>query len=233
MATQSNTFETFAHSVKLAEPTSPLRQRICELGRPVHLAGGSSLELEDAGAQLVYLTRGSTKLVAHASEARDQIIAFHFTGDTYWIPASDNYSYSVCALGDCELLLFPADTFLEMAETDPHILRGLIGQMTDALRRCREKAVALGRKTASERIAVFLLGMAERIGTAKGNAVVLDLPMSRRDIAESLGLTIETVSRQFTILRDAKTIQTSGRSLVILNDLSQLRAQAGYLAGAA
>ncbi|MBT8427219.1 MAG: helix-turn-helix domain-containing protein [Erythrobacter sp.] len=120
-----------------------------------------------------------------------------------------------------------------MAESDPQILRGLIGQMADALRRCREKAVALGRKTASERIAVFLLGMAERIGTAKGTSVILDLPMSRRDIAESLGLTIETVSRQFTILRDAKTIETSGRSLVILHDVSQLRAQAGYLAGAA
>ena len=65
-------------------------------------------------------------------------------------------------------------------------------------------------------------------GIAKGEATLLDLPMSRRDIAESLGLTIETVSRKLTHLREAGLIRTQGRSSIQLNDLGRLRLHAGY-----
>ena len=88
--------------------------------------------------------------------------------------------------------------------------------------------IALGSKTAAERLAVFLLNMAERIGTERDGLCAFDLPMSRRDISESLGLTIETVSRQLTKLRDDGVIETIGRSKVILRRPELLRERAGY-----
>ena len=101
-----------------------------------------------------------------------------------------------------------------------------------ALSRSREKAISLGRKSAQERLASFLITMAERIGKNDADACVMELPMSRRDIADSLGLTIETVSRQLSELRDAGLIETSGRSRMRLLDLDRLNARAGHLAPA-
>lgn len=101
-----------------------------------------------------------------------------------------------------------------------------------ALHRCRDKAVALGQKSALERLAGFLLAMSERIGRTEGNLCVLDLPMSRREIGDSIGLTIETVSRQLGALRDTGCITTQGRSRIALLDLDALRASAGFTAAA-
>ncbi|WP_419956968.1 helix-turn-helix domain-containing protein [Qipengyuania oceanensis] len=75
--------------------------------------------------------------------------------------------------------------------------------------------------------------MADRIGVPHDGGCVLDLPMSRRDIADSLGLTIETVSRQFTILRDLALVETTGRSTVTLTDIPALEDRAGHLPVAA
>ena len=220
---------------QLALPAIPeaTRRSIRALASLDRLAAGTSLDLCEADARIVFLASGATKLVAHASQARDQIIAFHFAGDLYWGPVSDNYSYSLCALRDTQLLTFAADRFLETVEEEPMVARLLIDKVALALRRNREKIVALGRKTAAERVAVFLLAMAERIGAASGTGSLLDLPMSRRDIAESLGLTIETVSRQLTHLREAGLIRTEGRSCITLLDPARLRAEAGYRADAA
>lgn len=207
--------------------------RFQSLSRYVTMARDQSVDFVEPGEQFVFLGKGATKLVAHASKSRDQIVAFHFAGDVFSVPECDNYSYSVSALRDCELLTFAADEFLELAASEPFVLRHLLDRTTDSLRRCQQKAIALGRKTASERIAVFLLSMAKRIGDRCDNAVLLDLPMSRRDIAESLGLTIETVSRHLTLLRTSHTISTEGRSGILLQDLSGLEARAGYLREAA
>ncbi|HCY03108.1 MAG TPA: hypothetical protein DHU71_09915, partial [Erythrobacter sp.] len=79
--------------------------------------------------------------------------------------------------------------FLRLASSEAGVLHHLLENTTLSLRRCREKTIALGRKTAGERIAVFLVGMAERIGVEQDGRLVLELPMSRRDISDSLGLT--------------------------------------------
>jgi CRP/FNR family transcriptional regulator len=100
-----------------------------------------------------------------------------------------------------------------------------------ALHRSRTRMMQLGHKSARQRIADFLVSMAERLtdstGGTAGGACRLILPMSRRDIGDSLGLTIETVSRQFTELREAGLIETRGRSLVQLRDLAALAQAAG------
>ena len=183
--------------------------------------------------QIVFVASGSTKLVAQVSHGREQIVAFHFANDLVLVPASAAHTYTLCALEDCELIYFPSAEFFKLARHEAGMIDEVLARSMRALARCREKAVALGRKNAQERLAGFLISMAERIGTPTPEGYELNLPMSRRDIADSLGLTIETVSRQLGELREGGFVETSGRSKVVLHDLPGLNRVAGHLATAA
>lgn len=233
MITFADAFDLFARRVLPARLTDAVHLRFRLLASLRQLARETSLELAEGGQQIVFLARGATKLVAHASQSRDQIVGFHFPGDVFTVPEPDNYSYSVSALRDSDILTFNAADFLALAAGEACVLQYLLENTTLSLRRCREKTIALGRKNARERLAVFLLAMAERIGAEQDGGVWLDLPMSRRDISESLGLTIETVSRQLTRLRDERVIETMGRSGIVLLEPSLLRDRAGFLREAA
>ena len=197
------------------------------------IAVGESPAGEPDEDRMVFVARGSTKLVAHASHGREQIVAFDVVDDLISVPARAAHAYTLVALQDCELASFSAAEFLRAARCDPHLLEDVLRSALTALARCREKSITLGRKTARERLASFLAVMAERIGSPQDGGCILDLPMSRRDIADSLGLTIETVSRQFGVLRELGLLETSGRSLVRLIDLPALEAKAGYQPAAA
>lgn len=233
MITFAQAFDQFAKQILPPDLTDGAHLRFQALARLSQMSKDHSMDFGEAEQQIVYVARGAIKLVAHASESRDQIVAFHFAGEIFTVPEPDNYSYSVCALKDCDILTFSSSEFLSSAAGEPGVLRHLLDFTTISLRRCREKAIALGRKTASERIAVFLLGMAERIGVEQDERFSLDLPMSRREIAESLGLTIETVSRELTKLREDGAIETVGRSMIVLLKKFVLKRRAGFLHEAA
>lgn len=233
MTSLSHPFEQFAERVLPSTLGGDVRCGFRALARCHPLARDVSLDFAAGGEQIVFVVRGATKLVAHASEARDQVVAFHFAGEVFTVPEPDNYSYSVCALRECDLLTFASPEFLSLAEGEAEIMRQLLDSTKLSLRRCREKTIALGRKTAGERVAVFLLGMARRIGVEQDGRVALELPMSRRDISESLGLTIETVSRQLSKLKDDGVIETAGRSGIILRNCPDLQRRAGFLKHAA
>ena len=115
-----------------------------------------------------------------------------------------------------------------MAQNDKTLNNNFISHLLRTLGRSREKTITLGQKTARERVATFLVSMAERIGSPFSNGALLDLPMSRRDIGENIGLTIETVSRQMSELRNAGLVSTSGRSQVKILDLAALKQEAGH-----
>jgi len=183
--------------------------------------------------QVVFVANGSTKLVAHASQGREQVLAFHFAGDLAYIHARAAHAYTLCALENCELVTFPAADFMMAAQGEALVVNEVLLRALLSLDRCREKSIALGRKTAQERLAGFLIAMAERIGSRQDDGCVLDLPMSRRDIGDSLGLTIETVSRQMSDLRNLGLLETTGRSLIRIRDLPSLTARAGHLSQAA
>ncbi|MBX7458234.1 helix-turn-helix domain-containing protein [Qipengyuania sp. 1NDH17] len=233
MTTFAEAFQRFADQFLPPNLSDAMHLRFQAAARSSQLGRENSLEFGDGGQHIVFVVRGATKLVAHASESRDQIVAFHFAGEVFTVPEPGNHSYSVSALKDCDILSFRWTDFSTLASSEPAVLRRLLETTMQSLRRCRENAIGLGRKTAGERIAVFLLGMAERIGSEQDGRIFLDLPMSRRDIAESLGLTIETVSRQLTKLKEEGVIQTAGRSGVILGARGHLRDRAGFLLEAA
>ena len=228
-----DTFDNFA--LRVLPPSLPddMRSAVRALSRKTVLAAGNQLECDQKSATLVYVCTGATKLVAHASEHREQVVAFHFAGDLLTLPACGQHSYSLEGLLESELLTLQYEPFLEITSERADILCQLLERATISLQRSREKTLALGRKSASERVCSFLLLMAERIGKPGCGGVELDLPMSRRDIADSLGLTIETISRQFTHLREQGLITTRGRSAVLLLQIDELEKRSGHLSVAA
>lgn len=221
-------FERFRRAVLSRSVSNDLNDRLSEIGIFQRVKRGESITLEKRSDQLVFLAEGATKLVARDGEGGEQILAFHFPGDMIYVPRRNRGNFRLQALGDCRVISFSANAFLDAAEDDPAVLRTILTRTFQALHRSRNKAIRLGRKSAQERIADFLLAMADRIGIPEGNQTRLTLPMSRRDIGNSLGLTIETVSRQLTELREQHLIETSGRSIVRLRDLQELAHCAGH-----
>ncbi|MFM5916005.1 MAG: helix-turn-helix domain-containing protein [Novosphingobium sp.] len=199
------------------------------LAHATSLGAGKTVPLPRAQTALVYISSGATKLVAHAAAEREQVTAFNFAGDLVSVPGEGPHRYTLHTLVASDLTILPYKELRDAIAKEPAILGRLLDNCDAALCRCREKALMIGRKTASERMAGFLVMMAARIGTPRGDTILLDLPMSRRDIGDSLGLTIETVSRQFSLLRDERQIATEGRSKVLLLDFPGLQARAGHL----
>ncbi len=223
-------FERFRQSILTRHSSRELAARLTAIGSVSRAAHGQRIALDPAADQLVFLASGSTKLVVRMPDGSEQVLAFHFAGDMIHLPRRPGNDFDLVALVDCTAISFPAMAFLDIAEAEPAVLRTILLRALMALQRSRNKAIRLGRKSAQERIADFLLAMAERIGIPDGTAIRLDLPMSRRDIGNSLGLTIETVSRQFSELREDHLIATAGRSLVWLQDRAELEVRAGHVA---
>ena len=207
--------------------------RLCAIGRPAHLAKGEALSPDPHEDRLVFLAAGCAKLVAPSGPNApvNQVLAFHFAGDLVSVqrqsPGEPRGGFRLIALSPCEVVIFPADDFLDAAQDDPAVLRSVLTRSLQALHRSRTRMMQMGHKSAGARIADFLVSMAERLADCTAGACAFSLPMSRRDIGDSLGLTIETVSRQLTELRDAGLVSTEGRSKVCLSDIAALARIAG------
>ena len=225
---------------------APTADRLCAIGACLHLAKGEQLAPDPHRDRLVYLAAGSAKLVAQsgassrwhkadpdvtATPSTNQVLAFHFAGDMISVlrqsPTNSWADFRLVGLRDCDLVIFPADDFLDAAQSDPAVLRSVLTRSLQALHRSRTRMMQIGHKSAQQRIADFLVSMAERLADCTAGACAFSLPMSRRDIGESLGLTIETVSRQLTELRDAGLVATEGRSKILLADIAALARLAG------
>jgi len=210
---------------------SPTADRLCATGSEVQLRRGESLPPDPGEDRLVWIASGSAKLVAAnpaaAATACGQVLAFHFAGDLVSVVRQSDGDFRLVALTPCELVVFPAERFLDAAQGDPAVLRSVLTRSLQALHRSRTRMMQMGHKSAGARIADFLVAMAERLEGCTAGTCTIALPMSRRDIGDSLGLTIETVSRQLTELREAGLLATEGRSKVCLSDIAALARIAG------
>ncbi|MCX9147777.1 helix-turn-helix domain-containing protein [Erythrobacter sp. WG] len=212
--------------------------RLCAIGTGLHRERGEELPPDRHEDRLVWIASGSAKLVApHAAAAGTaappggQVLAFHFAGDLVsvlrWSETEAWGGLRLVALTPCDLVIFPADRFLDAAQADPVVLRSVLTRSLQAVHRTQTRMMQIGHKSAAARIADFLVSMAERLAGQTEGPCTFALPMSRRDIGDSLGLTIETVSRQLTELREAGLVTTEGRSGVALSDVGALARIAG------
>lgn len=194
-------------------------------GANTTIEAGQTLFYEgDEAANVYNLTHGTLRLSKLLPDGRRQIAGFVFPGDFLGITMEEEHAFTVEAVTRADLCRFPRARFDDFVEAHPHLERRLYALAAHELAAARQQLVLLGRKTAAERVASFLLMLAGRLDVEGGltdDGEIL-LPMSRNDIADYLGLRIETVSRELSALKAARLIQLTGTHKVRLIARDQL-----------
>lgn len=155
---------------------------------------------EEITTSFYNLLEGVMRLYKLLPDGRRQIVGFALPGDFLVMTVSGRNNFSADAISAVEVCRFSKASFQRFAEDKPHLLRRVNELAIRELAQAREHMVLLGRRSAEEKVATFLISWRDRLARQNGPSVTLPLPMSRQDIADYLGLTIETVSRTFTKL---------------------------------
>lgn len=188
------------------------------MGAPMSFARNAEIYGDNEPADYLYkVISGAVRLYKVLTDGRRQISAFYLPGDIFGLEVGDEHMFSAEAVSDAKILVVKRSAVVALAGRDNDVARQLWTLTSRELHRLQDHIMLLV-KTAQERVAGFLLEMADR--TRAGNAV--DLPMSRQDIADYLGLTIETVSRALTQLENAAAIEVPTSRRIVLRNRSQL-----------
>jgi len=188
------------------------------LGRRVQFAACETVFSEQEITTSVFnLVGGVMRLYKLLPDGRRQIVGFALAGDFLGMNASDRHSFSADAISAVTLCQFPSQAFARFVESRPHLLRRINELAVRELSQARDHMVLLGRRSAEEKVATFLLGWRDRLAARNGFSKLVSLPMSRQDIADYLGLTIETVSRTFTKLERDGIIQIVHGGITLLD----------------
>jgi CRP/FNR family transcriptional regulator, anaerobic regulatory protein len=196
-------------------------QELAELESLSHsccFAPRAALFSQEQPADAVFnVTEGMVRLYKLLPDGRRQIVGFALPGDFLGLALLDRYGVSAEAVTETRACRFPRKAFAEYVDEKPHLLRRLHEFAGHELSLAQDQMVLLGRRSAEERIAAFLVGLRERLARIGQSSVTLSLPMSRQDIADFLGLTIETVSRTFTKLAKDKVLLVVPDGVRIMN----------------
>lgn len=200
-------------------------EQLKNLGWTLKLAAGQALFHEgDPATRVFTLTRGALKLYKLLADGRRQVTGFLYPGDFLGISVDDEHAFSAEALEDSQLCWFPRTRFDDFIDTHSALERELYRMAAHELAAAQQQFVLLGRKTAAERLASFLLILAERSGRTKGEQPgSVRLPMSRSDIADYLGLTKETVSRVISALKHDRVIRLETLDLIQILESRKLQ----------
>src|SRR5215813_4271182 len=170
---------------------------------------GAEIFGESEPAEYVYqVADGAARSYKLLSDGRRQINAFHLVGDIFGLENGGTHRFTAEAIVDTTVRLVKRVSLAHVAETDATVARDLLNMTATNLQHAEDHMLLLGRKTSLERVAAFLLEMDRRL-TAAG---VMALPMCRRDIADYLGLTLETVSRSLSVLHGKGVLGFLGQS---------------------
>jgi CRP/FNR family transcriptional regulator, nitrogen fixation regulation protein len=188
------------------------------MGAPMSFARNAEIYGEGEPADYLYkVISGTVRTYKVLSDGRRQIGAFYMAGDVFGLEMGDEHTFSAEAIAEAKVLVVKRSALVALAERDSDVARQLWALTGRELSRVQDHILLL-IKTAQERVAGFLLEMAER---ASSDGAV-ELPMSRQDIADYLGLTIETVSRTLTTLENAAAIELPSSRRIVLRNRSAL-----------
>ena len=195
-----------------------LAQSMQLMGAVMSFPRNSEIFGENEPADYVYrVISGSVRTYKILSDGRRQVGGFYLPGDIFGLEFAEEHTFSAEAVSDAKVVVVKRSAITALADRDPVIGRELFALTGRELRRVQDRVLLLV-KSAQERVAGFLLEMAER--ASAGNTV--ELPMSRQDIADYLGLTIETVSRTLTGLESAAAIEVPTSRRIVLRNRSAL-----------
>src|SRR5262249_2015849 len=187
------------HAVAIHALAGPIEM----MGASMSFARNAEIYGENEPADYLYkIISGTVRTSKILSDGRRQIGAFYFRGDIFGLEMGEEHAFSAEAITDVKVLVIKRSAVVALAERDNEVGGQLWAVTGRELGRVQDHMLLLV-KTARERVVSFLLEMAERVPV--DNAV--ELPMSRQDIADYLGLTIETVSRTLTQLENSAAIE--------------------------
>ncbi len=209
---------SYAVSTNLRAP-SIVNDPWTPLGIIVSAARNAEIFAEGDHVEKVYkVIHGAVRITKLMADGRRIITGFHLPGEFFALESGSVHRFSAEAVAESTLLAIPRKAIVAKASQDGALSSQLWTMAGASLDRAQEHMLLLGRKNAVERVATFLLDMAARTGTD----IDMPLPMSRQDIADFLGLTIETVSRTLTQLERDGDIALSGARKVTLTNRKRL-----------
>lgn len=194
----------------------------------VHLASEQIVFQEgDPTDYLFNVVLGTVRLYKLLPDGRRQITGFLYPGDFLGLASSEGYSYSAEAVSEVCLCRFPRFKLEALIELYPGMGKRILALANDELAVAQDQMLLLGRKTAIEKVASFLLSLSERAAKRGQGATCVSLPMARSEIADYLGLTTETVSRTLTRFKEDGIIQepTSRKVEIVRRDELELLAE--------
>jgi CRP/FNR family transcriptional regulator len=169
------------------------------IAQPVKFRAKETLFLETERAHAVYnVTSGAVRLYRLFRDGRRQVIGFSFPGDFLGVQLMADHGFSADAIDDVSACRFSRAEFDALLSRKPHLMEALHARAAHDMRLMQDQVVALGRRTAEERVAWFLVQLRDRAARCGVRSDDIAVPMTRQDIADYLGLTIETVSRTLT-----------------------------------
>jgi CRP/FNR family nitrogen fixation transcriptional regulator len=197
---------------------APLDQSMQLMGATMSYPRNSEIFGENEPADYLYkIVSGCVRTYKILNDGRRQVGGFYLPGDIFGLEFADEHTLSAEAISDAKVLVVKRSTINALAGRDASVASQLFTLTGRELKRVQDRILLL-IKSAQERVASFLLEMAERVSGS--NAI--ELPMSRQDIADYLGLTIETVSRTLTLLESAATIEVPTSRRIVLRNRNAL-----------
>jgi CRP/FNR family nitrogen fixation transcriptional regulator len=201
-------------------PVSPrsLGNSVEMMGAPMPFSRNAEIYGENEPADYLYrVISGAVRTYKVLNDGRRQIGGFYLPGDIFGLECGEEHSFSAEAITECKVLVIKRSSLVSLAARDGEVARQLWTMTAGELQRAQDHIMLL-IKTAQERVAGFLLEMAGRsVSTGE-----IELPMSRQDIADYLGLTIETVSRTLTQLEKSAAIAVPTSRRIVLRNRAAL-----------
>jgi CRP/FNR family transcriptional regulator len=176
----------------------------------------------DCAADVFKITGGIVRLYRLLSDGRRAITGFAFPGDVLGLAFHDQYLYTAEAVTDVRLGRMSRKRLHHIAVKTPSLHSEIFQLIARELSSAQKQMVLLGQKNAEERVASFLLEGGQRVSSTKTGPIIFDLPITRLDMADYLGLTIETVCRALTKLKQANLVSLKGRHRITLHDPVEL-----------
>ena len=187
---------------RTAAPPAAITEVIDRLGVRMNFARNEEIYAQDDEVEFLYrVLSGSVRTLRLTSDGRRQVGDFYYAGDVFGLETGPEHRFSAEALSDCTVLVVRRSS-VRAASGEAELDRAILDATRRELERAQEHLLLLGRKTAQEKVAGFLLGLAHREAEES-----VELPMGRQDMADYLGLTIETVSRMLTQLQAGAVVE--------------------------
>ncbi|WP_395020829.1 helix-turn-helix domain-containing protein [Dongia sp.] len=206
-----------------SEAADPIAAVLQGIGKVVKFNRNAQVFNEGDPARHVYkVISGAVRTCRVLMDGRRQIADFYLPGDFFGLDWQSEHGFTAEAIADAVVVSYPRAQLEAAAESEPALQKLLMNLLAKGLSATQNHVVMLGRQTAQERLAWFLLRIMQRSDDNPN----LDLPMSRLDIADYLGLTIETVSRGISQFKRNQLIAVSGAHQVVLKDVEALESLA-------